>query len=174
MSVAPLPRLRSRPQRGAGTWPSSTGPRCRLVNLAGGGLGSLLPPQSLSLHLFSSMKDFLPKEYIKQKGERKIFMVSGGQGGGHPGTDRGALLWSPQAARPLPPSAVHGVCVFHVLLLCHLRCRVCAPKEVKCVCEALAHHVQVPVRDLGLHVKSLPGTGAGPRGWGLGKGRQGE
>ena len=29
---------------------------------------------------FLDLKDFLPKEYVKQKGERKIFQVNGGRG----------------------------------------------------------------------------------------------
>lgn len=67
-----------------------------------------------------SLKDFLPKEYIKQKGERKIFMVSGRLGkavltlefvggrrevtalGGHPQT--------PAFAAPCRPSWHAGSC----------------------------------------------------------------
>lgn len=35
----------------------------------------------LILLSFGRLKDFLPKEYIKQKRERKIFMVCAGQSG---------------------------------------------------------------------------------------------
>lgn len=35
----------------------------------------------LILLSFGRLKDFLPKEYIKQKGERKIFMVRAGRSG---------------------------------------------------------------------------------------------
>lgn len=69
--------------------PSTPPPGCAcslLIPPCGGVLleqGCLGPPLSPSGGLFlpsDSLKDFLPKEYIKQKGERKIFMVSGSQG----------------------------------------------------------------------------------------------
>lgn len=53
-------------------------PCCPGPGLAGPGHpGAYASPGSDGLpRAFCSLKDFLPKEYIKQKGERKIFMVS--------------------------------------------------------------------------------------------------